>query len=284
MLDFLARLDKRWIFLLVLLAVTLPILIQLKFPEEISPMVHNVYKAIEDLPDGSDIWMAYDYDPGSQGELQPMGAAFTRHCAKKKHKLYYMTLWPQGGPMIQRCIDILNREFPDYEYGRDYVNLGYRPGNEGVIKVVVNDLQELFGNDVNGTSLDQIPLTKSMKNIQHVDLLVNVSAGDPGTKQWVQFASTPFGIRTVSGSTGVQAPALYPYIPEQLIGVLGAIKAAAEYEQALLKRYPDLVSNKNAQEGLRRMGPQLVAHLLMIVLIIIGNVIFFASKRRGAQS
>jgi hypothetical protein len=30
------------------------------------------------------------------------------------------------------------------------------------------------------------------------------------------------------------------------------------------------------------MGPQLVAHLLMVGLIIVGNVIFFARKRRGA--
>ena len=67
---------------------------------------------------------------------------------------------------------------------------------------------------------------------------VNVSAGDPGTKQWVQFAATPFGITTVSGCTGVQAPQMYPYIPEQLAGVLGAIKAAAEYEAAIDEVYP----------------------------------------------
>ena len=39
----------------------------------------------------------------------------------------------QGGPMISRGIRILNTEYPHYKYGRDYVNLGFRPGNEGVI-------------------------------------------------------------------------------------------------------------------------------------------------------
>ena len=34
-------------------------------------------------------------------------------------------------------------------------------------------------------------------------------------------------------------------------------------------------------EGQRRMGPQLFAHLLMVFLIILGNVIFFAQRRRG---
>ena len=31
----------------------------------------------------------------------------------------------------------------------------------------------------------------------------------------------------VAGVTGVQAPMLYPYIPEQIPGLLGAIKGAA---------------------------------------------------------
>ena len=34
-------------------------------------------------------------------------------------------------------------------------------------------------------------------------------------------------------------------------------------------------------EAQRRMGPQLVAHLLMIGLIVMGNVVYFASRRRG---
>lgn len=280
MYEFFARLDRRWIFLLMMLAVAIPILLSWRFPEEPSPMVHTVFEAIDDLEEGSVLLMAFDYDPGSQGELQPMASAFVRHAARKKHKMVFMTLWPQGGPMLQRGTRILETEFPEYEYGKDYVNLNFRPGNEGVIKVIVTNLRKLFANDAYGTDLDQLPLTANMKNIQSVDLIVNVSAGDPGSKQWVQYAATPFDIPMVAGTTGVQAPSLYPYIPEQLDGVLGAIKAAAEYEQILIEEYPEFKDNENAQDGLRRMGPQLVAHSLMIVLIIVGNIIFFIGKKR----
>ena len=51
----------------------------------------------------------------------------------------------------------------------------------------------------------------------------------------------------VAGTTGVGAPALNPYIPNQLRGILGAIKAAAEYEQALIEKFPDLKENKNSK-------------------------------------
>jgi hypothetical protein len=161
------------------------------------------------------------------------------------------------------------------------VNLGFRPGSEGVIKVVVTDLKKLYANDVDGTDLNELPLTANLKNIQSMDLIINVSAGTPGAKEWVQYAATPFDIKMVAGVTGVGYTPLVPYVPNQLAGILGAIKAAAEYEEAVLLEYPELRENPATQEGLRKMGPQLVAHMLVIGLIIGGNVIFFTDRRRG---
>lgn len=188
-------------------------------------------------------------------------------------------------------------------------------------------------------------MMREVRSVQDMDLLVNVSAGYPGSKEWVLYASTPFGrspsnpdgFQMVAGCTGVQAPLMYPYIPRQLAGLLGAIKGAAEYEflvnrwilerrlAAILERgglgaeeamglAKDLASSPAAAEefaasgeaaslppelkaelvaaaeapipgkyleGQRRMGPQLVAHLLMVGLILAGNAIYFASRRRG---
>ena len=282
--NFLENLDRRWIFLGMGLSIAVPMLLGLQFPEEPSLMVDDVFTAVDKLPEGSNILMAYDYDPASKGELEPMAAAFTRHCGRKKHKLYFITLWPAAVPMLKQNIDILESEFgDDYTYGENYVNLGFRPGNEGAIKVIVSDLSELYTNDVNGDSLTEIPMTKNIKNIQQMDLIINVSAGTPGAKEWVQYAATPFKIKMVAGVTGVGAPPLYPYIPAQLSGLLGAIKAGAEYEQALLAAYPDLKDNPKSQEALRRMGPQLIAHIYIVALILLGNVIFFTGRRRGAS-
>jgi hypothetical protein len=36
-------------------------------------------------------------------------------------------------------------------------------------------------------------------------------------------------------------------------------------------------------EGLRRMGPQLVAHILVIVLIVIANLLYFADPARARR-
>ena len=121
----------------------------------------------------------------------------------------------------------------------------------------------------------------TIENLRDFDIIINVSAGYPGTKEWVQYASTPYpeDIKIVAGCTGVQAPLFYPYIPEQLPGLLGAIKGASEYESLVLEKYSGK-NDANYQEGQRRMGPQLFAHLLMVGLIIVGNVIFFMQRRQ----
>ena len=63
MLHALQNLDRRWIFLSMLLAVSIPILARLVFPEVVSKQAKLVFDAIDDLPDGSNILLSYDFDP-----------------------------------------------------------------------------------------------------------------------------------------------------------------------------------------------------------------------------
>ncbi|MFZ9690561.1 MAG: hypothetical protein ACO3EP_00860 [Phycisphaerales bacterium] len=342
MLKALQNLDRRWIFLLMGLAVAVPILAigitGKTFPETPTPLAQAVFDAVNDLPAGSKVLLSLDYDPASEGELGPMATSLVRHCAEKGHKLYFMALWPVGPRMVQQNIRrVIQADYPHYRYGEDYVDLGFKAGNEAVIKVIVTDFKQYFTTDVRGTPVEEIPMMREVRSVQDVDLLVNVSAGYPGSKEWVLYASTPFGIKTVAGCTGVQAPLMYPYIPKQLTGLLGAIKGAAEYEflvntwirerrmAAVLERggiaadeamdlakqfakspgaaeeftvsgaaaslspevKAELIAAADAPipgkylEGQRRMGPQLVAHLLMVFLILAGNAIYFMSRKRG---
>ncbi len=287
---FLVHLDRRWIFLAMGIAVMIPIVFRMRFPEKATPLVQAVFDRIESLPEGSKLLMAFDYDPGSEPELQPMATALTWHCAKKKHKLYFMCLWPAAPPMIAQTIDgVLKSDFPDYEYGVDYINLGFKSGNEGVIKVVTSNLKELYTTDSAGQSINNFPMMRGFDSIKDADLIVNVSAGYPGTKEWIQYAATPYNKPIAAGCTGVQAPLLYPYVPGQLFGLLGAIKGAAEYEAAVKNGYPEYGLRTDADGveqvdkryvmGIIRMGPQLIAHCLVLLLIVLGNVVLALSRQ-----
>jgi hypothetical protein len=287
----LRTLDRRWIFALMLWSVILPIyyigVTGQTFPEVPSVLAQATFDEIERLQPGDPVLLSFDYDPASEGELAPMATAFTKHAAAKKLRMYFMALWPVGPRMIDNTIDrVIVRDYPELKYGQDFLNLGYKSGNEGVIKVVTTNLRELYTTDTRGTALQDLPMMRNIDSVQEMKLIINVSAGYPGTKEWVQYAVTPFPhLRLVSGCTGVQAPLFYPYIPGQLAGLLAAIKGAAEYEKLVDDKYgtpgkPD----PRYMEGRRRMGPQLFGHLLIIALIVVANVLFLRDRPREARS
>lgn len=287
MLNFLRNLDRRLIFLIMGLAVAIPILLRFQPPSEVTMMDQNVFNAVEDLPDGSRVLLSFDFDPGSQGELLPMAMSFTRHLAEKKHKIYFMCLWPLGEPFIEDAMKLLQEEYPHLKYGTDYMSFGYKPGGEAVIKNIVVDWKNLFITDSRKQDLDEVPMTAKLKSAKSMDLLISISAGDPGTKQWIQYAATPANLPMVAGCTGVQAPLFYPYIPDPLGGLLAAIKGAAGYEKIMAEAYPALDTPEfikarfSSTAAQQRMGPQFVAHLLMVVLILLGNIVFFIDRSRG---
>jgi hypothetical protein len=284
-LSTLRTLDRRWVFLMMLWAVLMPIyfigVTGRTFPEVPSALAHATFDEIDRLSPGDPILLAFDYEPSTEGELGPMATAFTKHAASKRLRMYFITLVPLGAQMIDDVVrKVITADYPHLVYGTDYVNLGFKSGNEGVIKVIVTNLRELYTTDSRGTAMQDIPMMQGITNIQQMKLIANVSGSYPGTKEWVQYAATPYpAIRMVAGATGVQAPLLYPYVPQQLPGLLGAIKGAAEYEKLVVDAYGGPNPDPKYLEALRRMGPQLVAHLLIIMLIIAANVVFFVDRR-----
>ncbi|MFH2056402.1 MAG: hypothetical protein ABIJ61_10620, partial [bacterium] len=232
---------------------------------------------------GSKILISFDYDPAMKPEVGPMANNFLRHALAKKHKLYLMSLWATGKSLMNTCIEeVLVPEFGDEAvYGRDWAVLGYKTGNQGVINVIITDIRKLHPTDANGTSLDSLPIFNSVNSLKEMDLIISVGGGTPGVKEWVLFAGDRGDIPIGGGSAAVAAPLLYPYYPRQLIGLLGGTKGAAEYESLLIKGYERFKDIDTP--ALTMMGPQTMAHVVIMAFIVIGNIAFFRSRRRGEK-
>lgn len=272
------QIDRRVIFLLIALSVIIPLILKPRFPDRASPIVQTIYDKMESLPAGSRVLLAFDYEPSGAPELEPMATAMVRHCATKGLKMYIVTLWPAGPGQITRVVSqALEREFPDKRYDVDYVNLGYKAGGTGAINTMVANFKTLFPTDARGTRVDSLAMMTNVSTLKDFATIISFSVGDPGLKQWVQFAGDVVRVPVMGGSTAVMAPELYAYYPRQLIGLMGGLKGAAEYEAALITGHPEFKTR--SMTATDRMAPQVVAHMVIVILIILGNVSFFLTRR-----
>jgi hypothetical protein len=269
----LADIDRRIIFVVIAVAVVVPLLFPLGMRVKVTPQTQTIYDEVENLPAGSNVLVSFDYAPDTMPEVQPMALAFLRHCFQKKHKVIIMALWPQGAQLAVSAMAEINQYF-DLEYGRDYVNLGYKPGGAIVIKSLGASFAEIFPKDMAGRPTATLPLMEDVSNLYDVDLVMDLSAGVPGITEWVIIANALFQTRIAAGCTAVSAPQFFPYLQTgQLIGLLGGLKGAAEYETV----------TAYAGKASPRMDSQSVAHVVIIVFILFANISYFILRRKHEE-
>jgi hypothetical protein len=275
MLDRLLAIDRRWIFTLVAVALTVPLFMNVTCKSTISPETRTLFDALEELRPNSKVLMSFDYDPASEPELNPMAEAFFKFAFERRFKVVIIGLWPQGPQQADR---VLERVFaiPEFgnlnlQYGIDYVNLGYQSGNEFAIQGMGSSIERVFPRDVRGTPTGEIPIMQAVRDFSNIDFVFNLSAGYPGTVEWVQVAGDRFGVTLGAGNTAVQAPLAYPYLGAgQLVGLLGGMKGGAEFEA--LTGHP--------AKATRYMVSQTAAHVVVILFIVVGNAAYFLLQRR----
>jgi hypothetical protein len=142
-------------------------------------------------------------------------------------------------------------------------------------------MKGMYTTDSDGTAINSIPMMRDVRNLTDFDLIVGIGSGFPGVKEWIQFAGDRGDIPITAGVTAVEAPLLYPYYPKQLRGLMGGLQGAAEYEAELVRNYPRF--QHTGETAVRLMGPQAVAHTVIILFVLIGNLAFVFERRRTRQ-
>jgi len=266
--DRILRLDRRIIFILVALGTALPLLVPVNLPITVTPRVEAAYDTIDQLPAGSTVLFSLDYEPDVSAELQPMTVAIMRHCFRKNFKVVALTLYPAGPGLVEPAIRIA-AEAEHKVRNKDYAFLGYKSGFQTVMIGMGESIRSQFPVDFYGTPLDSIPVMRGIRNYGEIALLVNLTASS-AADYWIQFAVGRYRKPMVLGATAVMATDYYPYLSsKQLLGLIGGMKGAAEYEKRM-----DLFGDAR-----RGMDAQSLVHVIVTLLVILGNVALFASRR-----
>lgn len=267
--------DRRIIFALIFVAVVWPLIQPMRLPIGVSPPVQTLYDAVEAIPPGSVVMLGADYSPDTMPELQPMVDTFLRHAFERDLRVVVACLWPASPPLVERAMTPLAEEYGK-EYGVDYVNLGYMAGGIVTLLGMGASIPITFPSDYGGTPVTEIPLMQEVENFDDIAFVMEVSAGTPGTREWVQQVQGRYRVALGSGTTAVGAPNFYPYVQSgQLTGLLGGLKGAAEYETLI----------GHPGDATKGMDAQSIVHALVVVFILFGNVVYLLSLRsKGAAA
>ncbi|HHW17764.1 MAG TPA: hypothetical protein GXX30_02535 [Firmicutes bacterium] len=268
--------DVRILYVIILLCLLIPMFKPIGLPVSISENTRKVYEAIESLPDGSVIWVSHDTGPGNAPELNPMISAVARQAFRKNCKIIATSFFNEmvGPALTQEYIESVAKEMGK-EYGVDWINLGYRVNaSPAILQLLIDDINKaMSGVDWKGEPLDKFPIMKEVKSIRNdVDLIFVTTVGTPGYGDWMTYVAEPLGKPLTGGASLTMYSGLQQYIRSgQLKGFLGGLRGAAEYEQLL----------KAPGKGLAGMDAQSLGHLTVIIFLILGNIGYFASRKKA---
>lgn len=283
-LEQLTKIDRRVIYLILLLVVILPLV----FPRVIkitamSP-VEKLYDAVDQIPEHQALILDCSYAPQIKPEIEPMAVAILRHAFRKRTKVLVLSLYVQMLGLAQKVLTQVVEEYNSVAttradsiiYGRDYVFLGWQPPPIIPMLGMGESIAGVYPADYYGNRTDTLELMKEIKNYNDIGILVALS-GSAIPKSWVAYAQNRFGVSVGVGCTAVSGADFYPYYQTgQFSGLMVGMKGAAEYEE-LVETNLGVRQRRLASEAMLSLT---YAHLVIIIFIIIGNVGFFFQRRR----
>ncbi len=260
--------SRRLIFILIAFSVAIPLVIKLGLPNDVTREVRQVYEEIDQLDSASVVIISFDHEASSLPEVKPMAVAILRHCFSQNLKVVGLALLAEGTAIGDGILRQVAKEYGK-EYGIDYVFLGFRPQYQAAILGMGEDLRRVFPQDYRNMSLEQIPMMEAIENYQDISLIISLADGDMPA-YWVDYAVSRYHKKVAAAVTAVMATSFYPFLASrQITGLLGGLKGAAEYEMLIQK--PGM--------GQRGMDAQSISHLVIILLVLLGNAGYFLRRK-----
>ena len=305
------KLDRRWIYLVLAIAIFLPLIFPFNSPTYTTRPTENLYRLIDSYapPPGVNpiehdraFLMCFMHDASTMSELFPMELALLRHAFERNIKVFTLTFFATAAPLIDLAINTVREEYPHIRSGVHYVNFGFKLGTLylPIVLGMGEDIANAIEIDAEGRQISSLEIMTNIRNYNEMNLVIDFTGSAPGGA-WVTYARPRFGLNVAVGVTAVSAADAYPMLQTgQFIGMLAGLKGAAEYE--MLVEVFAATGREFSREVLRNernniefsinnhdipynfkqarigMNAQSIAHILIILFILIGNIGYFAQK------
>jgi len=267
----LQEMDVRYMYLLVMIVVSIPLLKPMGLPlGTISVETTRMYQYIDKLPSRSIIVMIADQSPAAAAECQPAMVANIQHAVNKGHRVLFYASRTDAVPFIDDAMKVVLGATSDHpNYGKLYVNLGYIPEGELGLKGLAADVF-FTGRDAYGKDLRAMEFFRDLPKKDASDWGLIIYYGASSVDWVVRQITDVYGCKTAGGVAAVLVTRMYPYYPHSIIGFQTGLRGAAEYE-VLVKRPGEAAAGMDAQS---------LSHLAIVIMIIVGNIGYYASRRK----
>ncbi len=266
-----ANLNSRLVYVILIIVTLIPVIWPAPLPIKLTPQHEAIYNYVENLRPGDVVLMSAEYTASTIGDLNPPFVALTKHALKKDLRVIFVSLTVDGPVFTQNMTDLLLEG--GKQYGTDFVDLGYVAGGEQAIASMAESFVKTFPLDLRGNPTESLPLMTEVKSAQDVKVVIQDSEGGLGPLGWIRQLGIPHKTPIATVVQPLMVPSALPYYQaNQVIGVGAGLRFAAEYETLI----------HEPGRGLAGMGAQSFSHVYFLVLILVGNIGYLASKKAQA--
>lgn len=278
------------IYLVVLASLLTVLLVRPPFGELNAPPATDViafFNAIETLPSDKPVLIVYDWDASRSAEMGVLSRAVTHHLMSRRLRFVTVSTVPQG-PGFAREVTLAAANDPQAnygydEYGRDYLVLGYLPGNEAALGALMRDFSTVLPLDyVNNRNILSYPIVQQsgINSLDDFGLIIDLAADEAALRNWVEQVGTRVRVPLIAGVPQGLEPIARPY--RNLPG--GGLRAVVSGQAGALQYTQQLVRGRGigalySPEALAdRLNAQSVANLL-VALVIVAAFVGMATRR-----
>ncbi|MCH8274739.1 MAG: hypothetical protein IH851_08110 [Armatimonadetes bacterium] len=281
----LQALDRRWLYLILVLIVSWLVLQPIEAPNVVSTRSEALYDYLSGLDEGDVVLVESNWTNSTRGESRGQFQALMRLLMRKKIKFVITAIADPQAPNIAReVIESIAKEpgSNNYQENVDWVMAGYFPNGENHVMSMVNDVRK----ELATKGIEDSPVMEGINDLSDMKAIINVTASATILIWYERIRNkAPIGLMC----TAVMSAENIPYfVAGQLEGLVIGAKGGFDFETLLAEEFPDtnpeFSEYTNFESGRRYMSPLAFALMLLVLSVVAGNVAMYMLRRGGERS
>lgn len=273
--DKMQNVDRRVFYWILFVLLMVPFVFPLGLGVKVTQPTRDLYNGIRtpEVEPGDVAIVNFGFGVSAWPECLPGTVVCVKALFREDVKIIFMGPHTDVSLTWARLQDLVSDDFATKEYGVDYVYLGYITGGDSAIAQLASSIRSVYPTDNYGTPLDDIPMMEDVDGWEDIELVLSSDTGDWGIYFLTQWQST-YGTRLAEiGIAMLGSSGMPRYLAGNYFGLSIGSRGGAELE--LLIGEPG--------EATTAMDSISVSHLYIVLVVILGNIGYFASKSRGGK-